>query len=37
MESLNNGNTVHMLRLRFVVGSLVPSLGSGAGHTLTRD
>ena len=36
MENLNDGNTVHMLRLRLVVGKVVPSLGSGGGNTLTR-
>ena len=35
-ENLNDGNTVHMLRLRLVVGKVVPSLGSGGGNTLTR-
>ena len=27
---------IYMLRLRFVVGKVVPSLGSGGGNTLTR-
>ena len=35
-ENLNEGNTTITLRLRLVVGIVVPSLGSGGGNTLTR-
>ena len=35
-ENLNDGNTTIKLRLRFVVGTVVRSFGSGGGDTLTR-